>query len=211
MLSVIVTLAGLFIHTYPAIGASGKEIAHWATTTNQQHFTIGIYVEALGTLLFLLFAAWLWSVARDAEGGSAWLATAGFSAAALYVVISSVSNGVWWAVLEGGRRGTNLQTLATIRDVAQHSFDASLLFLGLFLVLTGYILFHTHALPRWLGAAAVVIGTGTMIPPIGQEAVILFFLWVVVVSLYLLARPSAVARVRESSSAVVSSTAAGTP
>jgi hypothetical protein len=57
LLSIILSLVGFTIHGYPAIGASGKEIAHWATTTDGQRFAFGIYVEALGLLLFLPFAA----------------------------------------------------------------------------------------------------------------------------------------------------------
>lgn len=57
LFSIILSLAGLVLHGYPAMGASGKEIVEWATTTNQQQFGIGIYIEALGTLSFLPFAA----------------------------------------------------------------------------------------------------------------------------------------------------------
>ena len=48
LLSIILSIVGLIIHGYPAMGASGQEIADWATTTNQQQFEIGIYIEALG-------------------------------------------------------------------------------------------------------------------------------------------------------------------
>ena len=209
LLSVITKLAGFFIHGYPAIGASGKEIVHWATTTNERQFAIGIYIEHLGFLLFLLFAAWLWTVARDAEGGSGWLSTAGFGAAVLYVGAGLVGNGVWWAVLDGGRHGTSPQTLTTIRDVAQHIYDLSLLLPAVFLILTGYVLFRTRALPRLIGAAAVPIGVSILIPPIANGMHTFFFLWVVAVSLYLLIRPGAVATVREPSAALVSPTAVG--
>src|SRR5215211_4590048 len=64
LLSIILSVVGVTIHGYPAMDASGKEIVDWATTTSQQQFTIGIYVEALGTLLFLPFAAWLYTVAQ---------------------------------------------------------------------------------------------------------------------------------------------------
>ena len=164
LLSVVGTFAGLAVHGYPDIGASGRQIAHWASTTNQHQFAIGIYVEAVAILLFLGFAAWLWSVARDAEGGSGWLSNACFSAAALHVVLALTSNAVWWAVLDGGRSGTNPQTLASIRDIAQHTYDTSFLCLGMFLILTGYVLFATRALPRLVGAAAMVLGLGVMVP-----------------------------------------------
>lgn len=197
LLSVVGTFAGLAIHGYPDIGASGRQIAHWATTTNQHQFAIGIYVEAVAILLFLGFAAWLWSVARDAEGGSGWLATASFSAAALYAVLALTSNAAWWAVLDSGRRGANSQTLASIRDIAQHTFDTSFLCLGMFLIVTGYVLFATRALPRLVGATAIVMGLGIMVPQLAQLALIPVFVWIVAVSIYLLVRPNLAARVGE--------------
>jgi Domain of unknown function (DUF4386) len=209
LLSVILSVVGFVIHGYPAIGASGKEIARWAATTNQQQFAIGLYFEALGYLLFLLFAAWIWTVGRDAEGGSGWLSTAGFGAAVLYVG-SIIDNGIWWAILDAGRRGTNPQTLAAIRDIAQHIFETTLLFGGVFFVLIGYVLFRTRALPRWIGATAVVVGLILLIPPAQMVGGAFVFIWPAAVSLYLLVRPGAAATVREPSVTRVSSTAAGT-
>ena len=190
LLSVVGTFAGLAIHGYPDIGANGRQISHWAATTNQHQFAIGIYVEAVAILLFMGFAAWLWSVARDAEGGSGWLATAGFSAAALHVVLGLASNAVWWAVLDSGRRGTNPQTLASVRDIAQHAFDTSFLCLGMFLILAGYVLVTTRALPRLVGATASVLGLGIMVPQLAQVALMPVFVWIVAVSIYLLVRPN---------------------
>lgn len=197
LLSVLGMFAGLAIHGYPDIGASGRQIAHWATTTNQHQFAIGIYVEAVAILLFLGFAAWLRGVARDAEGGSGWLSTAGFSAAALYVGLALASNAVWWAVLDSGRRGTNPQTLAAVRDIAQHTFDASNLCLGMFLIIVGYGLFTTRALPRLAGGTAMLFGLGLMVPQTPQLALIPVFVWIVVVSIYLLVRPALATRVTE--------------
>jgi hypothetical protein len=127
LLSIILSLVGFTIHGYPAIGASGKEIAHWATTTDGQRFAFGIYVEALGLLLFLPFAAWLCSVARGAEDGSGWLATAGFGGATLYVGIGIMDNGIWSSLLDGARHGTDPQTLASIRDIAEYIFHGTYL------------------------------------------------------------------------------------
>jgi hypothetical protein len=199
LLSIILSFVGFVIHGYPAMGASGKAIVHWATTTDGQRFAFGIYVEALGYLLFLPFAAWLWSVARGAENGWGWLASAGFGAATLYVGISIMDNGIWSSLLDGARHGTDPQTLASIRDIAEYIFLSTYLFVGLFLVLTGYVLFRIRALPRWMGATAAVIGLGLLVPPLADFTSLLFWLWTVVVSLYLLARPSAVASVREPS------------
>lgn len=202
LLSVIGTFVGLSIHGYPDIGASGSRIAHWTATTNQHQFAIGIYVEAVSILLFLGFAAWLSSAARDAEGGSGWVSIAGFSAGALYVGLALISNAVWWAVLDGGRRGTTPQTLSIIRDVAQHTFDTSNLCFGLFLILVGSVLFATSALPRPVGATAVVLGVGLMIPQVTQLVMIPVFVWIVGVSIYLLVRPSLATQVHQTPGAM---------
>ena len=209
LLSVVGTFAGLMIHGYPNIGASGRQIAQWATTTDQHRFAVGIYVEAVAILLLLGFAAWLWSVAHEAEGGSGWLATAAFSAGALYVGLSLTSNAVWWSVLDAGHRGTDAQTLAIVRDIAQHTFDASNLCLGLFFILSGYVLFSTRALPRLVGASAAMLGLGLMIPQASQVVMLPVFVWIVAVSIYLLVRPGLATRLREPSG-VMSARPAGT-
>lgn len=210
LLSIVLSIVGLPIHGYPAMGASGKEIVDWATTTSQQQFAIGIYIEALGTLFFLPFAAWLCTVARGAEEGFGWLATAGFGAAVLYLGISVMDNGIWSSLLDGARNGTSPQTLASIRDIAEYVFHSTLLFGGVFFVSTGYVLFRTRALSRWVGASAAVIGLGLLVPPLALVAALLVWVWTVLVSLYLLARPSAVTTVREPSGATAGPVAAGT-
>jgi hypothetical protein len=209
LLSIVLSAVGLTFHGYPAIGASANELVHWATTTNQQQFMIGIYVEALGSLLFLPFAAWLCTVAHDADDGSGWVVGTGFGAAVLWVGISVMDNGIWSSLLDGARHGTSPQTLASIRDIAQYIFQGTLLCGGLFFVLTGYVLFRTRALPRWIGITALVIGLGLLVPPLAVMMGLLVWLWTVVVSLYLLARPNAVARVHEPSAALLNPAAAG--
>lgn len=209
LLSVIGTFGGLAIHGYPDIGASGRQIAHWATTTNQNQFTVGIYVEAIATLLFLGFAAWLWSVAREAEGGSGWLASTGFTAGALYVGLGLLSNAAWWAVLDAGQRGGSPQILAAVRDIAQHSFDSSNLFFGMFLILTGYVLLTTRALPRLISATAILFGIGIMVPQTLLLTMIPTFAWIVAVSIYLLVRPGVAATAVQPASRM-SPTPAGT-
>jgi hypothetical protein len=187
LVSVVVSFIGFSLHGYPVVGASGKEIQHWALTTNQQQFAIGIYIEAIGTLLFLPFAAWLWSVGRDAEGGSRWISTTAFAAAVLYVG-SIIDNGVWWAVFDAARRGTNPATLTAMQDIAQHIFDTSLLFVGLFFVTIGYVLFRTRALPRWVAAVTALCGIVLFVPPF-QIGGLLEWVWPALLGVYLLIRP----------------------
>lgn len=210
LFSIILSAVGLSIHGYPAIGASGEEVARWAASTNQQQFGVGIYIEALGTLLFMPFAALLCAMARDAEEGLGWLAITGFGAVVLFSGISVMDNGIWSSLLDGARHGTSPQTLASVRDIAEYIFHATLLFGGVFFVLTGYVLFRTRALPRWVGGTAVALGLGLLIPPLAIFTALLVWVWTVLVSLYLLVRPRVVVTAREHPVAMTGPAAAGT-
>ena len=193
--SIVISTIGYILHGDYPMGKGGVEIVKWATTTSQSTFVAGIYVEIIGYLLFLLFAGWLWAVTREAEGASGWISTSAFVGAVLLVGIAALDNGLWIALLDGARQGTNTQTLRTLRDGAEQIFAISFLFEALFMLLVGYLIVSTRVLPRWIGIPAIVIGVGLFVPPVAVIASLLFELWVLVVSIYLLVRPSAVAGV----------------
>src|SRR5919205_3647997 len=119
LIGIVVSTIGYNLHGDFPMGKSGAEIVKWATTTNQTSFAVGIYVEIVGFLLFLLFAAWVGSLTREAEGGSGWLSPAAFAGAVLLVGLAALDNGLWVSLLNGARHGTGLQTLRTLRDGAE--------------------------------------------------------------------------------------------
>lgn len=194
LLSIIVATIGFFLHGNPPLGKSGADIVTWAAGVDQSRFAVGIYVELLGYLLFLVFAAWIWSVARPAAPGSTWLGVGALLAAAVFIAISATSDGVWLALLDGARGGTSAATLTLMRSGAEHVFEVSFLFGGLFSLLIGAAMLTGQRLPRWMGISSVVLGVAVLIPPIALIASLLWEIWVVAVSLALLIRPDAATR-----------------
>jgi hypothetical protein len=186
ILGVVLLYTGLVVHGYP--GGSTAELVKWATTTDQTRFHLGIYIEAAGLLLLLVFFAWMAGWLRRGDAAAA-LVMLAFGAALLWVGIGVTVNGMWTAVLVAGKRGTDPQNLAGLRDVAQESYNASNLFAVVLILAFAVGLLRTHILPAWLGWAAVVIGVAMVIPVVRDIAQLFLTVWVVVVAAVALFRP----------------------
>ena len=189
-LSIIVATIGFVLHGDYPLGKDGPAIVTWATGVDQTRFATGVYVELLGYLLFLLFAVWLWSVLRRPEQGTAWLSMAALVAATLFVAISVPDYGLWLALRTGADQGTPPQTLAIVREAAERIFDIIYLFGGLFSILIGVVVLRTRGLPAWIGVTALVLGVAILVPPIALPASLIWEVWILVVSAYLLVRPA---------------------
>lgn len=188
VLSVVVATIGYVLHGSLPMGKNGPAIMAWAAGVDQTRFTTGIYIELLGYLLFLVFAAWLWSVLRRPGHEAAWLSMAALVGATLSMGISALSDGLWLALLPGVHQGTPPQTLAILREAAEQIFDISFLFGALFTILVGVVVLRTRSLPAWIGVTALVLGVATLIPPIALPASLVWEVWIVVISVYLLVR-----------------------
>lgn len=187
---IVVALAGFVIHGYPETGATGKKIAEWAATTDATRFELGVYVESIGYLLLLAFAARVWSILRRAEGEGGWLSVVALGGALLYVGMTLPINEMYTAILKGGKEGADPSTLAALRDVAQFTYLRSFLFLGVFFAGTAAVLLRTPALPRWVGWSAALFALGLLAPnPVSAAAGYGSLLWILAVSGYLIVKP----------------------
>lgn len=175
----VLALAGLAIHGYPS--GTGAEMKHWIATTNATRFAVGIWIEAVGYLFLLPFAAWL---VRDLRrsGVTEWPADVAFGAAVLCTGSALLGNGIWTALFDAGRRGLDPNILVGIGYIAQDTYAASVLFYGLFAVAAGAMALMTRSLPPWLAWAAVVIGVLGIIPPTSTPADLAVLLWILIVS-----------------------------
>lgn len=189
VLHVVLGLTGFFIHGYPEIGASPQQLSDWAASTSLARFQTGVYIEALGFLLLIPFAAWLYSLFRGTDRVPGWVLSTGFGAAVGFVAMTIPINEVWQAMLQGGQQGLDPQVMAVIRDIAQLTFNVSFIFLGLFMLVTGFLFVQTRILSALVGWSALLIGAALFVPSVAQVASLLFWLWVLVISLYLLVRP----------------------
>ena len=184
----MVALIGYSIHSYPPTGSSGQLLTQWAIKTDPNRFALGIYIEAVGILVILVFYAWLCDLIRRYER-SAWLAMFGFAMVVAWGAAGILSNSGWTALLDAGRSGTDAQVLAVTRDVAQEIFNATYVFFGLGMVAIAVASFGAGALPPWLSWPGVIIGIGLAIPATVNFAGLLVVLWAFAVGVLYLVRP----------------------
>jgi hypothetical protein len=184
----VISLVGLGIHGYANMGASGQDLARWASTTDPTRFTAGIYVEAVGIILLLVFFAWLCDYLRRASGPS-WLPMLAFATGAIWCATGILVNSVWVALLDAGRRGADPQLLIAMRDMAQAAFNASYLFFALAMIAIAVAAFVARSLPTWLSWPAIVIGVGLANPTTTNFASLAVILWTFAIGMLFVLRP----------------------
>lgn len=175
--TVVIQVIGIAIHGYPKNGASKSELQSWITATDETRFAIGIYVEAIGILLLIVFAAWIYTLLRGSDRVR-WLALSSLGSALVWVAMGISINEIWFSVLKAGKAGVASDVVLVIRDLAQDSFNISNLPFGLFVLTTGAAAIVTKTLHPWLGWSAVVLGVAIFIPPLSLPGSLLFFLWI---------------------------------
>ncbi len=193
VLSWVVIMTGFFIHLYPAT-SSPRDLVSWAASTDANRFVAGIYLEDLGYPLLLIFVAWLCHQLWQA-GGSAWLLGLGLAALTVWVGVGFAVQGIWTALLDAGKAGSDGLTLAAIDRIATDAYNNINLALALALVAIGLGAASAASAPRWIGWAAIAIGVAVgasaVLPPnISGPIVLLVLLWTVAVAIRYLVRPA---------------------
>ncbi len=142
--------------------------------------------------LALPFIAYLCSVLREAEGADGWLVSTALAAGITGIVLKLGSGAPELAVYKAHlSAGTQLNT--AINAIGDGATVICLYPLAVFCAATAIVAFRTRALPRWLAAGAAVtaaalaingafLGTGSV------PALLLFLLWTLFASVYLLRR-----------------------
>ena len=186
----MVALIGYSIHGYPALGASGQALAEWAAKTDPNRFALGVYIEAVGILLILVFYAWLCDLIRRNDT-LAWLAMFAFAMVVVWGAAGILSNSAWTALLDAGRRGADASLLASTRDVAQEIFNSTYVFFGLGMVAIALASLSGRVLPLWLSWTGLIIGVGLAIPATVNFAGLFVILWAFAIAiLYLVGHPN---------------------
>jgi hypothetical protein len=188
-----IIMLGFSIHGYPDIRPTDAQLARWLAGVDQTTFAIGVYVEALGTVLLLPFAAWLFGHLRRGGRESSWPAVAILAAAAGWVTATLPINETWVGLVDGARKGLDIHTAQTVVSVNQAWFEMTGILFGLMLIAAGVAIIRGGAMSQWVGWAVLVIGVGTIASvPVGAAATpaqLLGFLWVLVVGGYYTIRP----------------------
>jgi hypothetical protein len=163
--------------------------AHPPTTS----FWVGTALEAVGRMALLLFATRLGAHLRAAAPASGMpAAVVGLAVAAFTVKLSSITPAL--AALHVDRYDAG--TVTALLDINDAAFFVSWAVDGAFALLFGLAALAYRAVPRWLAGSAVVAGTailvGIAVPALFDSMQLLFLVWLVATSGWLLARGSRV-------------------
>jgi hypothetical protein len=160
--------------------------AHPPTTA----FWAGIWLEGAGLAVLVLFAARVAARIRSAQPAW-WLPTAalGLAVAACTVKIGSFAPGL--AALETDR--LDAQSVTALLSANDAAVGVSGALDGAFVLLLGLGALAVGGLPRWLSALTVIAGAGQVLSvafPVLDSVSLLFFVWALVASGWLLFRGS---------------------
>ena len=194
LLFLALLLGGAFIHGYPDIRPTDKQLASWLASVDPNRFKIAVYIEALGTVLFIPFAVWLYRHLRQGAPGSSQPALVMLAGSVLWVSLTLPINQGWVGLLEQARRGLDIHVAQTVVSINQTWFDMTGIVLGLILAAAGVSILRGGVMSRWAGGVAIVIGLAQAAStPFGTDSTpagLLAYVWLLGVAGYYTFRPA---------------------
>lgn len=193
LLFVVVLHIGFFIHGSPNVRPTNAELSSWLANVDVNRFGLGVYIEALGTLLLIPFAAWLYTHFQREDAASFWPTVAMVAGATGWVILTLPINELYVGMLDQAHKGLEIHVAQTVVSISQASYDLTAIVLGLTLVAAGVSILHGGVMSRSAGWAAIIIGLiETLSAPFGTDATpagLLPYLWILVVAGYYSIRP----------------------
>jgi cytochrome bd-type quinol oxidase subunit 2 len=186
-------LVGLSIHRYPDIRPTDAQLGSWLASVSVNTFRLGVYVEAIGILLLIPFAAWLYVHLRRGARDASAPAAAMLVAMTAWITVTLPINESW-AGLVGQARNVDIRTAQMVVSINQAWYDMTGIVLGVILLAAGLAIIRGGAMQQWVGWVAVIIGVvqvasaafGTDASPLG----LLAYVWIVAVGGYYTLRPA---------------------
>ena len=176
-----------------ACGAAFAIVLTVAAGNGNQSFSGPRAVAGIAAItLALPFIAYLCSVLREAEGADGWLASTALAAGITGIVLKLGSGAPELAMYKAHlSAGTQLNT--AINAIGDGATVICLYPLAVFCAAIAIVAFRTRALPRWLAAGAAVTAAalainGAFLGSDSVPALLLFLLWTLFASVYLLRR-----------------------
>jgi hypothetical protein len=174
-----------------ACGAIFAIVLTIAAGDGSQSFSAARAVAGIAAItLALPFIAYLCSVLRQAEGPDGWLANTALAAGITGIVLK-LASGVPDLVIHRTHLAAGTQLNTAFGAIGDGLTVLALYPLAVFCAATAIIAFRARVLPRWLSAGAAISAVALVINGaiLGAEAVpalLLFLLWTVLASVYLL-------------------------
>jgi hypothetical protein len=176
----------------PDAGAPAEAYARWLEESPAgTAFWAGAYVELLGLLAMVAFVVAFWAVLRRHVAGEwDWLPMLALGAGLVSAAVKLASGPIAATAYDRGAEGLGGDAIAALIEANGWSFVLSFALNGLFLLAAGAAVLISSALPRWLGWLALVFGVVNVLAPLGglaaPPAILLFLLWVLLASGFLL-------------------------
>ncbi len=189
---------GVLVGPVPGPGAEADEILDFVDRSDARVWTGG-YIGLLAQAVFVVFATGLWGILRHAEGGTGWISTVGLVAAGALLAITVAGDLVPGAAVFYAGPAVDPAVASLLLHAKRLAEMLSVPFIGLFLSSAAIVVLRTAALPRWVGwSAAAIAAIAVVTLPLGYEpsqtSFFLALLWILAVSVRLLARPAANSR-----------------
>lgn len=196
----VVTFVGFGVHGGLPSAATADAVRSYVIGVNAGQTGIGNYIELLGYVLFLVFATYLYAVARAVNPDRLnWLTVLGLAGAGAYVAVSAVAIAGQQVMVEWAKAGADAKTALGIYILDADAFTLSFELAALFLAAVGGALLNAGRQLRLIGLTAIVIaaivfasgliGTASIENGITQVGFMLFVLWTLLAGIYLLIRP----------------------
>jgi hypothetical protein len=200
VLTVILTFVGFGLHGGLPDSATAGAVRSYVDHISANQAGIGNYLELVGYVFFLAFAAFLYVVARAPNPDQPnWLAVLALVAATAYVALSAAAIAGQQAMVEWAKAGTDQRAVLGIYILDVEAFTLSFELAALFLAGIGLPLLSMRGMLRFFGLAALVvaaivffsglIGAASISSGINQLGFLLFMLWTLIAGVYLLIRP----------------------
>jgi hypothetical protein len=184
---------------HPRLGAaSGAVFAivlFVAAGNGSGHFSAPRAVAALTAItLALPFIGYTSKLLREAEGTNGWLATAALAGGTTGIALKLVS-----VMPELAIHRQHIADGTQLHNALQQMADGATLLclypLAVFCAATAIVTLETRVLPRWLGVgaavtAAALVVNGSFLDASSVPALLLFILWTLAASIYLVGRSS---------------------
>lgn len=181
---------GLSVHGYPDIKPTDAQLTNWLASVDVNKFSLGVYIEALGLVSFLPFAAWLYGHLKRSSAGSSWPALVMLAAATAHTTLVLPINELYVAMLEQARRGLDIHVTQTVLSITQAWFEMTGVVFALILLAAGVAIVRGAAMSRWAGWAAIAIGLTLLVPAMVFIVTMVGYLWFLAVAVYYTVRPS---------------------
>jgi hypothetical protein len=188
-------LVGLSVHGYPDVNPTDAQLSKWLAGVDPSSFKLGVYIEALGVVLFLPFTAWLFGRLRQGGRDQSWPNVAMLAAGAMWVTTTLPINELWAGLVDRAHSGLDIGAAQAIVSINQEWYLMTGIVFGLTLLAGGVAIIRGRAMSRWAGWAAVAIGIVVIASvPFGtasQGIQLLGYAWFLAVGGFYTLRPGA--------------------